>query len=170
MKARFDDLVVTRWGARFQGRRMPCAIGRSGISREKREGDGASPAGAHRLVFGLWRGDRGQKPLSRLRFSRIGPRDHWSDDPRDPAYNHLVRSGRPKLSSERLARSDGLYDIVIVSDFNWPEASPGRGSAIFVHRWRAPRRATAGCAAFSDRDLRWILAGWRPWSRLIFQP
>jgi L,D-peptidoglycan transpeptidase YkuD (ErfK/YbiS/YcfS/YnhG family) len=41
------DIVVTRWGARFMGRRFPCAIGRGGITQTKREGDGATPAGTH---------------------------------------------------------------------------------------------------------------------------
>ena len=42
-----SDLVVTRRGARFMGRVFPCSVGRGGIvpARDKREGDGATPAG-----------------------------------------------------------------------------------------------------------------------------
>ena len=36
-----DDLVVTPQGCRFLNRRFACAIGRSGITGDKREGDGA---------------------------------------------------------------------------------------------------------------------------------
>ena len=47
-----DDLVVTPMGVRFMGRRFPCTIGRSGVipAGKKREGDGATPAGVHRIV------------------------------------------------------------------------------------------------------------------------
>ena len=56
--------------------------------------------------------------------------------------------------NERLRRADPLYDLVILTDWNWPSAERGRGSAIFMHRWRrggkCPRdsspleRATSG--------------------------
>ncbi|RMF38953.1 MAG: hypothetical protein D6754_06370, partial [Alphaproteobacteria bacterium] len=48
-------LHVTRWGARFAGRDLPCAVGRGGIvpAAKKREGDGATPAGIWRMT-GLW--------------------------------------------------------------------------------------------------------------------
>ena len=40
------DLIVDGTGfARWGERRLRCAIGRAGISGDKREGDGATPAG-----------------------------------------------------------------------------------------------------------------------------
>jgi L,D-peptidoglycan transpeptidase YkuD (ErfK/YbiS/YcfS/YnhG family) len=162
-----DDMVVTRWGARFRGRRIPCAIGRGGVTAAKREGDGASPAGAWRLVFGGYRPDRIAAPLSPIPLAAVGPADIWSDDATDPDYNHwLTRAGHP-FSHERLRRGDRLYDLVLMSDWNWPEAVPGKGSAIFVHLWRRPRFPTAGCIAFSRPDLSWIIARWSPRSRII---
>jgi hypothetical protein len=53
-----DDLVVTRRGCRFRGRLIPCAIGRGGIRPDKREGDGASPAGAFDIATLHYRPDR----------------------------------------------------------------------------------------------------------------
>ncbi|HBK15781.1 MAG TPA: hypothetical protein DDZ54_09220, partial [Erythrobacter sp.] len=50
-----NDLVLTPTGLRFGGRRYPCTIGRGGISGAKREGDGATPAGIHRIVGMLYR-------------------------------------------------------------------------------------------------------------------
>ena len=46
------DLVVTPMGLRFLGRVFPCTVGRGGIvpASVKGEGDGATPAGEHRLV------------------------------------------------------------------------------------------------------------------------
>ncbi len=165
MKPRRGDMVVGRWGARFHGRRIPCAIGRGGITHDKREGDGASPAGVWRLTGGLYRADR-VAPVRGL--ARIAPRDIWSDDPRDPAYNTLLHTPAHPYSHERLHRGDRLYDIVLFSDWN-AGGVPGKGSAIFVHLWRAPRFPTAGCIAFAEPDLRWILARWTQHSRLFLR-
>ena len=38
---------------------FPCALGKSGISHRKREGDKATPAGSFRLLYGYYRRDRG---------------------------------------------------------------------------------------------------------------
>ncbi len=158
-------MVVTRWGARFCGRAIPCAIGRGGISVEKQEGDGVSPAGVWRLTGGMYRADRGKV----RGLQPVGHNDLWSDDPRDPAYNRHVRGPGYPYRHETLRRSNPLYDIVLFSDWNWPDAQPGKGSAIFVHLWRRPRYPTAGCIAFSRPDLEWILARWTRQSRLILR-
>ena len=84
------DIVVDRWGARFRGRRFPCAIGRGGITAAKREGDGATPAGAHGLIGLLYRPDRVARAALPGWARPIGPFDRWSDDPRDPDYNHYL--------------------------------------------------------------------------------
>ncbi len=160
------DLEVSPWGARFLGRRFACSIGRGGISCAKREGDGATPAGNHRIVGCLYRADRLAKGDVPVWAQPIGPGDLWSDDSRDPDYNQLVTAPHG-WSHERLRRADPQYDLVLVTDWNWPVAAPGRGSAIFVHVWRRPRRPTAGCVAFSRVDLLWIALRLRPSSRLI---
>ena len=164
------DLVVGRSGARFMGRRLACALGRGGIGVKAGEGDGVTPAGAWRLVGGFWRADRMARPATSLPLAPIGPRDMWSDDPADPLYNHLVTGRRRGVSAERMARADPQYDFVLVTDFNWPDAVPGAGSAIFLHVWRGPSRATAGCVAFSLCDLLWIAARWNPRARVLIQP
>lgn len=160
------DLVVTRWGARFMGRTFPCAIGRGGLTRDKREGDGATPIGTHRFVGMLYRPDR----LTRAGLADwalpFGPPDLWSDDPDDPDYNLMVRAPHPHRH-ERLTRPDPMYDLILITDWNWPHAEPGRGSAIFVHTWRRPRHATAGCVAFARADLIWIARRIRHDTRLV---
>lgn len=142
-------------GVRFLGRVLPCTIGRGGIvaAAQKREGDGATPAGSHRIVGMLYRPDRMAQPTDWA--LPIGPLDLWSDDPKDDDYNLMVRAPHG-FSHEALRRADPLYDLVILTDWNWPYAVPGRGSAIFLHRWRRPGYPTAGCVAFDPRDLMWI--------------
>ena len=160
------DIVVTRWGARFMNRRFACSIGRGGISTTKREGDGATPAGTHRLVGMLYRPDRICAPADwALPF---GPGDLWSDDPKDDDYNTMVRAPHA-YGHERLSRADPLYDLILISDWNWPYATPGNGSAIFIHSWRKPRHPTAGCIGFARSDLLWIAARIRHQTRLIIR-
>lgn len=163
---RSGDLVVTGAGARFGGRSFACALGRGGIRRTKREGDGATPAGVHRIVALLYRPERIARALLPFWAEPIGPRDLWSDDPADPDYNHRVRAPH-RFGHERLRRGDPLYDLILTTDWNWPRAAPGGGSAIFVHIWRAPRFPTAGCVAFARADLLWIARRLAPETRLI---
>lgn len=162
------DVVVNRWGARFAGRFFPCSIGRGGIvaPEAKREGDGASPAGAHRIVGMLYNPARIARPVDWA--LPVSAADRWSDDSRDPAYNSMVRLPHG-FSHERLWRADPLYDLVLITDWNWPDAVPGRGSAIFIHRWRRPRYPTAGCIAFAPADLGWIAARLTPETKLIIK-
>jgi len=147
------DLVLTRQGLRFRGWVFPCTIGQAGVSATKREGDRATPVGKHRIVGMLFRPDRMARPSPLAR--PIRPLDGWSDDPLDPAYNHLVRRPRA-FSHESLFRADPLYDLVLLTGWNWPEGVPGAGSAIFLHNWRRPGYPTAGCVALKLAHLRWI--------------
>ena len=162
-----NDLVLTPTGLRFRGHVFPCTIGRGGIRTDKREGDGATPTGTHRIVGLLWRPDRLAQPASWA--VSIRPRDLWCDDPRHPDYNLMVRAPFA-ASAERLARADPLYDLVILTDWNWPRAEAGRGSAIFLHRWRRPGHPTEGCVALAPGHLRWIAARIGVGTRLIAPP
>ena len=147
------DLVLSPRGLRFRGRVFPVSIGKGGLSGEKREGDGATPRGVHRIVGMLYRADRMAQPAPAA--LPIGPGDLWSDDGADPSYNQFVRAPHP-YGHERLRRADRLYDLVLLTDWNWPVAQPGKGSAIFVHRWRKRGHPTEGCLALKPPDLLWI--------------
>ncbi len=160
------DMVVTPTGLRFMGRKLPCTVGRGGIvpARAKREGDGATPVGVHRIVGMLYRADRMARPADWA--LPIGPSDLWSDDVKDEDYNMMVRAPH-RFSHEALRRADPQYDLVLITDWNWPSAVKGRGSAIFLHRWRRPGSPTAGCVALAPRDLLWVAKRLLPQSRLI---
>lgn len=162
-----SDIVVTPQGVRAFGRRLPCAIGKGGVSEAKREGDGATPAGVHRIVGLLYRPDRMARPTDWA--VPIGPSDLWSDDVGHEDYNLMVRAPY-RFSHERLRRADPLYDAVLITDWNWPQAVPGRGSAIFVHVWRRPRYPTEGCVAFRKPDLMWLLPRIGYGTRLVVRP
>jgi L,D-peptidoglycan transpeptidase YkuD (ErfK/YbiS/YcfS/YnhG family) len=163
------DLVITRWGARYHGQTFPCAIGRGGIGVKRGEGDGITPIGRWRIAEFGYRADRLKPPHSRLPSRETGPTDIWSDDALDPVYNHRVTARGYQFSHEALRRSDPLYDIYAVLDFNWPKSVSGAGSAIFLHNWRKPRHPTEGCVAFAPNILRYILQSWTPTARVIIR-
>ncbi|GAA6209272.1 L,D-transpeptidase family protein [Cognatishimia sp. WU-CL00825] len=146
-------LVLTPTGLRFAGKRFPCTIGKGGISLKKQEGDGATPVGALKIVGMLYRPDRLHPPQPWARA--IGNTDLWSDASGEPDYNHLVTSPYAH-SHEKLRRADPLYDLVFITDWNWPNAKPGRGSAIFLHQFRRPGYPTEGCIALRRDHLHWI--------------
>ncbi len=158
------DMVVTPRGVRFMGRMFPCAMGRGLIRSDKREGDGATPTGDHSIIGMYYRPDRMAAPTPWA--MPIGPSDLWSDDVKDDAYNSAVRA--PYIySHENLRRADPLYDLILVTDYNYDPAIAGLGSAIFIHQWRRPHFPTEGCVAFSRADLRWIARRIEIGTRLI---
>lgn len=136
---------------------LPCAIGRSGRSFTKREGDNATPIGCWKLVQVLYRADRMMRPRTMLPVRRLRPDDGWCDAVGDRNYNRGVRHPYP-ASAERLWRQDGLYDVVVVLDHNTRPRMQGAGSAIFMHIARPQYRPTEGCVALSRRDLLLVLA------------
>ena len=169
MNPKFHDLVVTHWSARFMGCNIPVAIGRGGISKKIGEGDGITPIGKYSIKGIGFRNDRISFKSTNVEMRHIKINDLWSDDPNDKNYNHKVSSNDYSFSHERLRRSDNLYDAFGVLDYNWPNAKPGKGSAIFIHAWRRPRYPTEGCIAFDITDLIWIFEKWRFNSRVIIK-
>lgn len=134
------------------GRRWRCALGRGGVRTDKREGDGATPAGRFPLRRVLYRADRLAAPETALPRAAIAGDDGWCDDPADPAYNRPVK--RPYAAShERMWREDALYDVVVVLGHNDDPPVPGLGSAVFLHVARADYGPTEGCVAMARDDL-----------------
>lgn len=125
----------------------------------KIEGDRKAPAGIFPLESSFGRGPR---PLPRERdffYRRTTARDLWIDDPGSHYYNRRIDPADPEIradwkSAERLLRPDGLYDLVIVVGHNRRPILPGRGSAIFLHRWSRPGIPTIGCTAMAPDHLR----------------
>jgi L,D-peptidoglycan transpeptidase YkuD (ErfK/YbiS/YcfS/YnhG family) len=135
---------------------LPCALGRSGTTHRKREGDGASPVGRLGLLQGFYRADNGRRPRTLLPLTRIERGHGWCDDPGDRRYNTLVPL--PCASShEVMWREDHLYDVVIDLAWNRGPVVRGRGSAIFLHLARPGFEPTAGCVAVEPHRIRRLL-------------
>jgi len=163
------DLIVEGSGtARFGDRVVRCATGRAGITRAKREGDGATPAGsfACRLVY--WRADRLARPATSLPTAKLAPDAGWCDAPGDPNYNRPVLLPYP-ASAEALWRDEAIYDLIVPLGYNDEPVRAGLGSAIFLHVARPDFAPTLGCVALGRDDLIAFLAVARTGSRVVVQ-
>ena len=158
-------VVVPEGAAEWNDRHVPCALGRAGVCRRKRESDGTTPVGCFALRRVLYRNDRVARPDTVLPVAPIDPLDVWCDDPEDARYNQLVRQPYD-ASFELMWRDDHIYDIVVVLGFNDDPVVPGRGSAIFLHVARPDFGPTQGCVAVSEPNLRQILGACTPRSKL----
>lgn len=152
-----DLLVSAEGAARWGERQMRCALGRSGIVTAKREGDGATPAGAFALRRVFYRPDREPPPQTALPLRALTPHDGWCDAPADRRYNRLVTLPYP-ARAETLWREDRLYDLIAVLGYNDAPVIPGRGSAIFLHLARPGYAPTEGCVALDRADWLAVLA------------
>lgn len=153
------------------GRRVRCALGRGGIkpAAEKREGDGASPAGVWPIRRVLYRPDRRPVPRTAFGVEPIAIQDGWCDDPADPAYNRPVALPYP-ASAERMWLEETIYDIVVVLGHNDDPVVPGMGSAIFLHLNKPGYSPTAGCVAIARADLEDLLGRAQPGDTVEIRP
>lgn len=152
----------TRGVLRFGPLELACALGRSGIGAMKREGDGRTPRAPLRVLGGFFRPARWPRAHRRpwvaaLPETGLG----WCDAPADARYNRPVRLPFA-ASHEVLARDDGLYDCVIVLDWNIAPRARNRGSAIFLHLARPGFRPTEGCIALTRAGMARLITRLRP--------
>jgi L,D-peptidoglycan transpeptidase YkuD (ErfK/YbiS/YcfS/YnhG family) len=129
------------------------ALGRSGRTCLKREGDGATPIATMRLMSGFYRHDRGAGALQvGLAMRPIREGMLWCDETGNANYNRPVQA--PFAGShEKMMRKDHLYDICLVMDWNLSSRRQGCGSAIFFHLAKAGYQPTEGCVAIGRRDM-----------------
>ena len=162
------DLIVTGAEARWGSRTMRCALGPTGIRADKREGDGATPAGRFPLRCLLYRPDRLPPPSAGDSGSSGRAVGGWCDAPEDPLYNRLVRLPYG-ASHERLWLVDAINDLILVIGHNDDPVRPGAGSAVFVHVARSDYAPTQGCVALAKEDLLAVVATAGPGDAVVVQ-
>lgn len=167
-KARSSAIIVrpapgrrSRALVQVGGLTLPAAIGRAGRTAFKREGDGATPIAAMKLLYGFTRGDHVRFLETPLTMRRIRRDMLWCDQPGNANYNALVKAPFA-ASHEQMLRGDGLYDVCLVLDWNIRSRRRNRGSAIFFHLIKPGYEPTAGCIAVSLPDMRRIIRRVRP--------
>ncbi|MBF96279.1 MAG: hypothetical protein CFH34_00883 [Alphaproteobacteria bacterium MarineAlpha9_Bin4] len=128
-----------------------CSIGRNGIKRFKKEGDCCTPTGKFSLGPIYFRKDKILKLKTKIRAFPITKNMYWEDNPNSKNYNKL--SFNKLNSNEKLFRSDNIYDIILVINYNMNPIVPKKGSAIFIHVAKNNFIPTKGCIALRKRDL-----------------
>jgi len=167
------DLIISPaadgYRATYGDKTWRCAVGRSGLASNKREGDGTSPIGSWPIRQIFYRADRLDKaPSKAFTCTAIARQDGRCDAPDHPDYNRPVQLPFA-ASHEEMWRDDHLYDVVVVLGHNDDPVVPGAGSAVFLHVARPEYSPTAGCAALSAEDLLEFLALAGPQTRLCFR-
>ena len=136
--------------------RVRCSIGKAGLTRAKREGDGKTPIGRFAILG--WR----FRPLATIRVRPLGPSrmirldDGWCDDPASGAYNRQIKLPF-RFGHEKLWREDGKYDAVAILNYNMYPKQSEKGSAIFFHLCTSNYEITAGCVAITAADMNRII-------------
>jgi len=165
----FIDLVYAAGRLSWPTGAVRAVCGRSGVRADKREGDGASPAGSFPLLRAYYRADRIAPPPTGLPISALRPDDAWVDDPADPHYNRPVTLPYPGRH-EAMWRADRLYDLVVLIGYNTDPPVPGLGSAIFLHVASPDFAPTAGCIAVAREILAAVLGLLGPGSTITIRP
>ena len=80
----------------------------------------------------------------------------WCDDPTSKHYNKLIYFPF-KHTAEKLYMQKGIYDLILVLDFNTSPIKKGAGSAIFLHLAEKNFKGTKGCIGVKKKDFFKIL-------------
>ena len=133
--------------------RFKCSVGKSGFSRDKKEGDNKTPIGIFKLGSIYYREDKIKKPISKLNIIKIKKNMGWCDDPKSKNYNKLIKIKKDlKISYEKLFRKDSKYDLFILIKYNYEKTYRNKGSAIFLHLTKN-YLPTQGCIAIKKKDF-----------------
>lgn len=159
------------------GAAEPVSLGRSGLAWGygrhampqpegpiKREGDGRSPAGVFDLPSAFGYGPTGH---SLMPYEAMDASDWCMDVTDSPYYNRIVDARQVGEAAVRGSSEPMRLDLHHDGDIRYalgltvahnPDNVPGQGSCIFMHLWRTPGEATAGCTAMADSTLQGLLA------------
>ena len=135
----------------FNGFKFKCCIGKSGLSRHKKEGDFKTPIGTFKLGTLYFRSDRNLIYNTKLKSKKIKKNMGWCNDPKNKFYNKEIKINKT-IKHEKLFRTDYKYNYFLVIEFNTKKVSPFKGSAIFIHLTKN-YRPTAGCIALRENDF-----------------
>ena len=132
--------------------KFKCAIGKNGLSKNKREGDKKTPIGKFEIEYLYYRKDRIAKPKTFLKTIEINEHMGWCDDINYPKkYNRLIKIDK-KIKCEKLKRQDHKYDLFIPIKYNFNNPVTGKGSCIFIHLTK-DYKPTAGCIVLAKKDF-----------------
>jgi L,D-peptidoglycan transpeptidase YkuD (ErfK/YbiS/YcfS/YnhG family) len=150
-------IIVKKTGyLNYKNFKFRCALGKNGIRKKIKEGDGITPKGIYKIKTVYYRQDRIKKPSTSINSKKIKKNMGWCDDPKSVNYNQLINLPN-NYNSEKLFRNDNIYDLIVVLDYNMNPTIKNKGSAIFIHIAKKNYTPTKGCIALSKIDLLRIL-------------
>lgn len=141
----------------WSGGCMAGVIGYGGLAPAgtKREGDGKTPVGTFALRRGLYYVKDFNTAFPMEQYNQYYT---WDENPWSPTYNTLLRDPAPGTKGDRLwEHRNRQYRYIVVVEYNTEQPTPGAGSAIFIHAWRAPGKPTAGCVGMSEANMKRVV-------------
>jgi len=146
------DIKIKKHLLLYKDYKLKCAIGKSGITSFKKEGDFSTPKGTFKLGKLYYRKDRIGTLKYNLKKKIIKKNMGWCDDSRSRKYNKEINLPS-KFRAEKLYRKDKIYDLFINIEYNYKPTKKNKGSAIFLHLANKKYRPTKGCIAISKKDF-----------------
>ena len=150
-------IIVKKSGyLKYKNFKYRCALGKAGVNKKIKEGDGITPKGVFKITKIYYRADKIKVIKTNIKKIRITKNMGWCDDPASRFYNRQVKLPS-KFSHEKLYRNDDLYDLIAVLNYNTDPVIKNKGSAIFMHVSESSYKKTEGCIALKKDDLIKIL-------------
>ena len=150
------NIIIKNCLLLYKGYKLKCSIGKMGTTNSKKEGDLSTPKGLFKLGILYYRKDRIKLIKCKIKKKVIKKSMGWCNDSRSKKYNREI-SFPFRYKSEKLYRSDKVYDIFINIKYNYSPTYKGKGSAIFLHLANKKYKATKGCIAIQKKDFLKIL-------------
>ena len=151
-------IIVKKNGSlKYKNLKFRCSLGKAGIKKKIREGDNITPKGTFKLLNVFYRADRIKKIKTKLNKIKIKKNFGWCDDSKSNFYNKLITLPF-RGNYEKLYRTDNIYDLLIVLNYNTNPIIKNKGSAVFIHLAKKNFNKTAGCIALKKKDLLILLA------------
>ena len=136
--------------------KIKCAIGKRGISKNKKEGDLKTPSGVFKFETLFYRKDRIRSIKSSLPKKIIKKNMGWCDDTNSKRYNKLINFPF-RGSAEKFFIKKKIYDLILVLNYNRSPVIKNKGSAIFLHLAEKKYKPTRGCVSINKKDFLKIL-------------
>lgn len=133
-------------------------LGKNGLTKDKKEGDGKTPIGEFKL--GIILGMNPKEEISngvKSEYMQITKDMYWVDDYKSKYYNKLVDISKVEKdwnSAEHLIDYPIQYEYLVEIKTN-PKNIPGKGSAIFLHCTN--NKPTEGCIAVDRKFMKKLI-------------
>ena len=151
-------IIVKKSGhLKYKNLKFRCALGSAGVKKKTKEGDNITPKGIFKIIKIYYRPDKIKKITTLIKTIKIKKNMGWCDDPRSRFYNKQIKLPS-KLGHEKLYRSDNLYNLIAVLNYNTKPIIKNKGSAIFIHIAKKNFSKTKGCIAVKKKDLIYLLS------------